>query len=208
MKRNNWLRISFFIVIINGCAPKLQNSKDSYRYNYQGDIIVDSELKHNHSFAIMDSLPEIPFVPGDYENTHERKRSSMVIFQHAQITSTTSFDSNAAPCHVFWIDSNELDIRIGLSGTDDSASKGIWIPVIKSSYVIQPYHTKGGGVYVGKGYFDFNSINEKLVLDKVHYFPGDSLYGFVQYDIRETTPWGDQFIYKGNGIFRAKVREL
>ena len=179
--------VFIFILILNGCTPKFRGIKDPRHYTYNDTVIVDSELKQHRSFAMMDSLPEISFYPADDDDGHEGKRSSMVIFQRGQVATPIQFEKNAAPCHIFWIDSSELDIRIGLSGTDVSAARGIWIPLIKTRYSIRPYY-ENGGLYVGKGHIDYKCFDEKLVLDKAQYFPGDSLYGFVHYEIKKSLP--------------------
>ncbi|MGN7989638.1 hypothetical protein ACTJKC_19995 [Pedobacter sp. 22226] len=105
----------------------------------------------------------------------------------------------------YYSKSDTLSIRIGIS--DGFAGQGLNIKYRNKKFSAEAYQFTDF-IIEGETKPIQKVINQKLILNKLNYSVGDSLFGRIEFKSIEINNQGDTVLNVGNGNFRTKVKRM
>jgi hypothetical protein len=164
-------------------------------------IKVNPNLSKDSIFTKMDKQKEFIIFPKFDSTLKQSSRVAILIGEkHSR---ADSLNSSFSTCKAYFHKADTLNIHIGLDGPFGGSG-------IDISYHNNKFNTKGyqysDVVPSGKLEKPLHwVIHQQLVLDKASYKIGDSLYGYIDFKVKERNEIGDTVVYSAQGKFRAKV---
>lgn len=165
---------------------------------------VENRLDTGSVFTKMNIKTEVRDV---FDMDSLKKRTSNVNYciQFKNWDTTTCSDNYN--CSAIYFHSDTLNISIGIG--DGFGAKGVLIKYKEGKYNIRPYFTTDAGPpFDLKESSLFEVVEEKLVLNKIYYKPGDSLFGRINFHLIEIVSGEKVEEHKGSGFFRCKIDTL
>jgi hypothetical protein len=192
----NLLLVLLLILVLSNC----QNKKQSNDWDYDK---IDSNIKKDVSYKRLDTQSEILsfFEKGD----STRKRTSGVSYFSAEnINLKDTTYSTYYNCRAYFDKSDTLSINIGIQS--GFGGYGFIIRYKHNKFNTKAYLWSDGDIGQ-KNKPIHKLVYQKLILDKISYTIGDSLFGEIDFKSFETDKEGRITQHYGKGNFRTKVLE-
>lgn len=172
--------------------PKSVQKWDYAKYN--------SKISLNPIFEKLDQEKELYGI-FDSKDSILKRSSSVAYFSKAEDTiGNKYYRFNKCKARMT---TDTLYINIGMgSGFSGSGSQ---IKYFKKKFYIEPYHWTDASI--GKEFESTYKLNwQSLILDKVEYKIGDSIFGRIEFESIEIDFNKKQTIKKGKGYFRGEIK--
>ncbi|WP_264564818.1 hypothetical protein [Flavobacterium sp. N3904] len=187
---------SFFLLFFCYCS-----TKDKQPSNI---LIVDKTLRENFQIKKLNNQREVFNFYEKMNNDTLRKKTSGVIYQSYKDESLESSKMNNCRSLIddgFFGQKGNLIIIIG--SFNGVGSRGFNIVLNKSIYTIKPYLSECSPDPKNKK--TYKTIYQELVLDKLKYKSGDSLFGKIKFKIIEQN-MDEKKEHIAEGYFRSLVK--
>jgi hypothetical protein len=174
-------------------------------YSKLTPAIVDSSIRSEKIFRIMDMQKEIINGTETYDSIPTKKSSSVLLYIGKKpITQDELKIANFNNCRAInW--KGETRITIGFnSGYDGS---GYRITYVLGRFRLEPYSFTDV-VPDNKKPLDYKILKQEMTLDKLYYKVGDSIYGKIDFILESNDFSSTKTLMYGNGYFRTKLKEL
>ncbi len=203
--KNNKVKLCIFVQLIifvfffTNCK---QNKKQEGRQ--LSNVIVNNNIRYDSVFKKLNMLNEFIF-PSDYRDI-QNKRSCDILYYTGNLNDIRNNDNiRKYKCTAHFYKSDTLYIMIGYS--DGFSSHGFIINYINKKFYTK-IHSSNDMVSDNNDNLPiYNTIYQKLILDKYSYQVGDSIFGKVDFKIQEYDN-DSRNEYNGKGYFRAKIIKL
>ena len=166
-------------------------------------LIVDKTLKENLEIKKLDNQKEVFNFNEKMKNDTLRKKTSGVIYQSYKDESLESSKMNNCRSMIddgFFGQKGNLIIKIGLF--NGIGGSGFNIVLNKNIFTIKPYLSECSPDSKNKK--TYKTISQELVLDKLKYKTGDSLFGKIKFKIIEQNMY-EKKKHIAEGYFRSLV---
>jgi hypothetical protein len=191
------LLISFFITFpMISCS----NKKPVIHWN---KVQIESKISKNIIYTQLNREEEIY----SYFEKHDssRKRTSDVAYDAVEDMSLENNKySKYNNCRASLFGSDTVMIDIGISSP--FTGHGFRIHFTNGNFFAQPYYWQDA-IDPDAPESRYETVYQKLILDKAVYKPGDSLFGYIDFKITETNRRKKPVEHQGKGYFRARVEK-
>lgn len=195
-KINDGLLLLLTVFVLSSCESK----NNSSQWN---EAKIDSDIKNEPIYYQLDKQNEI-FSMFEKQDSTVKRTSGVSYFRAQKInlkdTAYTTFNN----CRAYFYNSDTLSIKIGFGGF--FGGSGFIIEYKNRKFHTEAYLFSDGNIGE-KIKPKHKLVYQKLILDKVNYNIGDSLYGKIDFKSIETDKYGDTTEHFGKGYFRTKIME-
>lgn len=183
MKANKFL---LFLLTFFFCLS-FKNSDKKYYRKFQ----VDKKIKYSQEFKLMNKENELKM--GIDMEIPKTKRTAKIVYD----------GMSELRCLAKINDKNQIEISI--YNNDGFGAIGFEIQLHKNKFKIDPFLTNdiGGNHH----YYDYEIKKQILILNKKDFKVGDSIYGFIDFEVNELYKNEDSYRPSfGKGYFRGEVK--
>ncbi len=173
-------------------------------YSKLTPAIIDSNIKNEKIFRVMDSQKEIINGTEIYDSI-PRKKSSTVLF-YADQKPKTPEEIKIAGFNNCRARKKDGKIRISIGFSSGYSGGGYDIDYLYGRYKINPYSFTDV-VPDNSPELEFKMLKQNVILNKRFYKVGDSIYGKIDFVLEHNNSPPNKHIVYGNGYFRTKIEE-
>ena len=190
--------ITSFLIVLFACEQKNKPVvKTVAKWDYAK---YDGKISLSPIFKKLDQEKEL-HVMLDAKDSILKRSSDVAYFSKCEDTINTKYyRHNKCKARMT---TDTLYINIGF-GSEFSGS-GSQIKYFNKKFYVEPYHWTD--VWLGKEFESTYKLNkQELILDKVEYKIGDSIFGRIEFESIETDFEKKKTIRKGEGYFRGEIK--
>jgi len=164
---------------------------------------INAEISKDSIYNELDKQQEV-FSEGENFDSSFKKSSDVAYFFGEKIDLQKNHYAKLNNCRAYFFRKDTLSINIGIG--NGFTSNGFIINYKNKHFYTQPFYSTDV-VGLDDHESSYKIIYENLVLDKLNYEIGDSLYGNIEFKSIETDMDGKAIEHFGKGSFRTKVKK-
>lgn len=168
------------------------------------EVKINPEINKDSIYEVLDKQPEI-FSVFEKQDSLMKRTSDVAYFIGNKRNPKDSQYAKVNNCRAYFYHSDTLSINIGIG--NGFGGNGFVVRYKDNSFYTEPYFFTDI-IIENELVPTYNSIYQKLTLNKAHYSPGDSIYGRIEFKSIETNRDNEKTEHFGIGNFRAKIEKI